>query len=357
MKVNRLLPVEVVFTPNWWHKNLGIKFDRSFFFDSKRRIEEELKMRNYLYERFHLGEIGDAEKKERPVAGPVHLTAGFIIPQMFGCQVNFHDSEPPDVIPLNLNDEDILKLQKPDILNTYPMNELIKMMDELEDQYGYVEGDFDWNGVLNHALDIRGQQVLIDMYEESPILKHLFNVIYETMIDFTKYIISRTGTTSIAVNRQMRNFSPSVNLHSNCSVTMISNEMYEKYLLEYDIKLSKELPPYGIHHCGNNMEVVAPGYKKVENAVLFDVGAGSDIVACRNHLPDAFFNLRLDPVKLLTYSKEEVRKDIINMVNASGDIEKSGICCINIDSGTKDENILEIYKTVQELRKNSRGSQ
>ena len=351
MKADRLLPVEMVFTPKWWHKNLGIVFDRGFFFDADRRVNDELRMQKYLMERFGIDEMSDGDLIERPVAGPWHLTAGFIIPQLFGCEVRFHDSEPPDVIPLGLSDSEIMALKKPDILNTAPMDEIVCMMDELESRFGYLEGDFDWNGVLNHALDIRGQQIFIDMFEENPITTHLFDVIYETMVDFAKYVRSRTGSTSISVNRQMRNFTPSVNLHSNCSVTMISNEMYEKYLLEYDIRLSKELSPYGVHHCGSNMEAVAPGYSKIEDAVLFDVGAGSDIRECRKHLPDAFFNLRMDPVKLMTCTKEQVGEDIRSMVEANGGTDKAGICCINVDYGTSDENIIEIYNTAAQLRK------
>jgi len=87
MKADRLLPVEMVFTPKWWHKNLGIVFDRGFFFDADRRVNDELRMQKYLMERFGIDEMSDGDLIERPVAGPWHLTAGFIIPQLFGCEV------------------------------------------------------------------------------------------------------------------------------------------------------------------------------------------------------------------------------------------------------------------------------
>jgi len=351
MKANIKIPVEIVFTPKWWNTHLGISFDKSFFFDPTRRVEDEMNMRHYLYERFHIEGLGDKEKIKKPVIGPIHLAAGYIIPQLFGCQIIYHNDGPPDIIPLNLSDEDALKLKVPDFKNIYPINDIIKMMDILEKEYGYIEGDIDWSGVLNHALDIRGQQIFMDMYDDSKIAHHLFDVIYESILEFAQYIKKRTGSSSISVNRQTRNFDPPINLHSNCSVQMISNDMYEKLLLKYDIGLSKELQPYGIHHCGDNMDNVVLGYSKVPNVSFFDVGYGSDIKKCRNYLKDAFFNLRLSPVKILTDTKEQVKDDIYRMVEQNGGTDNMGLCCINMDEKTPDENIRAIYEVAEELRK------
>lgn len=351
MKAKQVLPVEVVFTPRWWHKHAKINFDEDYFFDPKRRVHDEMIMRHYLYKRFKIKGLGDEYLTKKPIIGPVQLAAGFIIPQLFGCEIKFHLDGSPDVIPLNLTNEQVLSLKTLDIYNTYPMNKMINMMDVLEKEFGYIEGDIDWNGVLNHGLDLRGQQLFIDMMDDSPLVTVLFNKIYETMIEFVSYIMERTGTTSTAVNRQTINFDKPVTLHSNCAVQMISNEMYEKHLLQYDQKLANLYKPYGIHHCGDNMENVIKGYQKVKDATFFDVGYGSDIAMCRKYLPDAFLNLRLSPVKILTCSPKEVKEDIIRLVKDNGGIHNAGICCINMDENTKDENIAMIYETANELRK------
>ncbi|MBN2852662.1 MAG: hypothetical protein JXQ23_08005 [Clostridia bacterium] len=344
------LPVEIVFNPKWWHENAGINFDENFFFDAERRVDDEMKMRNYLYERFHIEGLGEKERIKKPVIGPVHLAAGYIIPQLFGCKIVYHIDGPPDVIPLNLSDDEIMHLIVPDLKNASPVNRLITMMDTLEKEYGYLEGDIDWSGVLNHALDIRGHQIFMDMYDDSKIAGHLFDILYETVLEFTEYMLSRTGSTSISVNPQTRNFRKKINLHSNCSVAMISNDMYEKNLLKYDILLSEHLQPYGIHHCGDNMEKVAKGYAKIPDVSFFDVGYGSDVKECRKYLPDAFFNLRLSPVKMLHCSSEQVRDDIIYLLEQNGGVKNAGLCCINMDFNTPDENIRMIYETADNLR-------
>lgn len=85
--------------------------------------------------------------------------------------------------------------------------------------------------------------------------------------------------------------------------------------------------------------------------MLFDVGWGSDVRACREKLPDAFLNIRLSSVKLLSCTPAEVEEDIIKLVEDAGGVENVGLCCINIDYGTPDENIRRIFQTAEELRK------
>ena len=50
------LPADIIFHPNWWHKNYGLTFDRDFFYDPTRRVNQEQQMRQLLYERF--GDLG-----------------------------------------------------------------------------------------------------------------------------------------------------------------------------------------------------------------------------------------------------------------------------------------------------------
>ena len=159
-----------------------------------------------------------------------------------------------------------------------------------------------------------------------------------------------TGTTSIATNRSIMNVDPRINLQSNCSVQMISNATYEEFLLPHEIGLSQKMEPYGIHHCGNNMHELAPGYAKVKDACFFDVGWGSDVEECRRHIPDAFFNLRLSPVKLKICTPDDVERDLVALLEQVGDLSNAGVCCINMDHGTPDENVAKIFEVIEHYR-------
>ena len=344
------LPVGVVFHPHWWHEKYGFKFTKEFFTDPEVRVESERRMRHILHERFGDLGLGEEDAQPRPVVGPVHHALGYVLPAILGCEVEYLEDRSPQVITANMSDEQVLALEVPDIQNTSPMKEIIAMMDALEDRFGYLEGDINWEGVQNIALYLRGNQLFLDYYSNPELARRLMDVIVRTIVEVATYVRSRTGTTSITVNPSIAGIDPRINLHSNCSVTMISNETYEEFLLDYDNYLAERLQPYGIHHCGDNMEHVNEGFAKVTGCEFFDVGWGSDVAACREALPDAWFNLRLSPVKLMTCSPQDVKDDVERLLRAAGPLEKASVCCINMDDGTPDENVRAIFEVVERYR-------
>ena len=345
------LPVEVVFHPHWWHENYGIRFTEDFFFDPRTRVESERRMRQILHERFGDVGMGEEESKPRPVIGPVHNALGFVVPGILGCAVEFSPDASPQVITANMSDEQILALEAPDLAETSPMKETIAVMDVLEAEFGYLEGDINWEGVQNIALYLRGNQLFVDYYENAPLARRLLDVVARTCVAVAQYVRRRTGTSSITVNRTVGSVDARINLHSNCSVTMISNALYEEFLLPQENYLAARLQPYGIHHCGGNMEHVLKGFAKVKECGFFDVGWGSDIARCRAALPNAWFNLRLSPVKLQECTPAEVQADVEKALLLSGPIQQASVCCINIDSGTPDDNVRAIHEAVARYRR------
>jgi len=355
LKPDTLLPVAFVFHPEWWHKHYGLSFEREFFFDPDTRVEADLKMRKILNERFgryHIEKETDIEP--RPCIGAVHLAAGYIISEMFGCDIKFSKDSSPQVIPKDMTDEETDQIEPVNLTENKTFQELNILIEQLKKRFGYVTGDINWQGVLNVALDLRGDKIFIDMMQNKARARKLFHAITETIKEFVIYIKSETGTSSISVNRTIKFVDPELYLHSNCSVVMISPAMYQNLLLEYDIEMSNIFQPYGIHHCGNNMHVHAEGYTKVPKASFFDVGWGSNISICRQKLPDAFLNLRYDPVKIRNAQPQEIRADIQKMITQSADLEKTGVCCINMGWDVPDENIIAIIDTVNEYRNKSK---
>lgn len=345
------LPVEIVFHPSWWHRHYGITFDEAFFFDPLKRVESERVMRAALHARFGDVGLGEANAAPRPVIGPVHLAAGFLPSAVLGCKIRYYADASPEVIPANLTDAQVMALQVPDLETNPAFRKLVALMDALEAQYGFIEGDVNWEGVQNVALNLRGQQLFIDYYENPALARRLLDVCARTIEAMVQYIRRRTGTTSVAVNRIVGAVEPRINLHSNCTVAMISARTYREYLLAYDQQLARALYPYGIHHCGADMHKVRHEYARVDGAELFDVGWGSDVAACRAALPNAIFSLRLSPVRVATLTPREVAADVEALLRAAGPLERAAVCCINLDDRTPDENVRAIFEVVDKYRK------
>jgi uroporphyrinogen-III decarboxylase len=315
------------------------------------RVKVERRMRQILYDRFGDLGLGEKEAKLRPVVGPVHLAIGFIVQALLGCRVRFRPDAAPWVLCAELTDREVWALEVPDIELTKPMRETIAMMDALENEFGYLEGDIPWDGVQNVALDLRGQQLFLDYYDQPDLVHHLFSVVARTIYRVADYVRGRTGTSSISLNRIVASIDPRLNLHSNCSVQMISQTTYEKFLLPYECWLAERLQPYGIHHCGDNLEHVVAAYARVPGLAYVDVGWGCDVAACRRALPDAFLSLRLNPARLQIQTPAQVRADVEQLLDQAGPLEKLALCCVAMDAGTPDENVRAIFEIAEHYRR------
>jgi len=339
------IPVEVIFNPNWWFHNYGISFDEPFYLNRRQRIANDVTMRRALYERFG---IGRPDPQPRPVIGSRYIAGGFVLPALLGVEIRFSQQEAAWPVPMNLTREKILALRVPDIRTTWPMSRLIADMDALEKEFGYVIGDLNTAGVLNTALELRGQQLFMDLLEDEELVRHLFAVVAETQLAVAEYVRGRTGTSSVAVNRSIVNVDPHIHVEGNCSGQMISPAVYRKSLLPWHSYLAQRLAPSGMHHCGDNLHIFASAYAETQ-AVFYDVGWGSDVAQCSTALPNAFLNLRLNPVRLLQGTAQQTRDDALALLRAAGRHSQVGLCCINMDYGTPDENVRAIFAAARDF--------
>lgn len=342
------LPVDIVFHPSWWYRHAGIPFDEDFFYHPRRRVEAEQKMEQLLYEKFGEFGLGANRMDKLPEIGAVHNAAGYLISEMLGCRVEYHADSAPQVIPAGMEN---MKVDPRSAFSSPAFRKVEKLIDGLKKKHGYVQGDINWGGILNIALDLSGEKVLTDLFLSPEETKVQFNKIAEVIEKFVGGIAAETKTTSISVNRNIRNIRKPVFLHSECSHTMISEDQYEEFLLPADLAWSMKFRPFGIHYCGKDPHRFAGQFAKIGNLDFLDVGWGGDLKILRKHLPYTFLNIRLDPVTLNNYSEEELISTINTLVHDSGNPYLTGLCCINMDDKTEDSKVATIFRAAESLRK------
>jgi hypothetical protein len=348
-----LLPVEIVLHASWWSHRERITFDEDFYFHPAKRVETERRMERALYERWGGYGLGSSHGEDRPEVGPVHLAAGYIISGMLGCEIEF----PPDASPIvRCANRDKLTIDVGSAFRSPIYLKFVGLMESLKARYGYLCGDVNWGGVLNAALDLRGQELFIEMHDDPLRLQEYFRSIAEVIERFTTGVALETRTTSISVNRTVRFFERPVFLHSECSNTMISAADYEKLLLPIDAAWSRTHRPFGVHHCGNDPHRFAASYARIPALDFLDVGWGGDIAELRSRLPATFLNIRLSPLEIKTQTAAEIRETLRKLVGQSGDGNLTGVCCINMDQDVEDDQITAILETVTELRKEQEGA-
>lgn len=343
---SRQLPVDIVFHPSWWHKNAGISFDESFFYDPRRRVEDERKMEQVLYDRFGDLGLGEDHLKDLPQIGAVHLASGYLLSEMLGCKIEYYEDAPPQVICAH---KDTLDFEVEDAFRSPAFKRLVNLIEQLKAKHGYVVGDINWGGVLNLAIDVRGEEIFTDMLVRPEETEIYFKKIAQVIDKFVWYVQANTGSSSISVNRSARLFDYPVAIHSECSHTMISEEDYRRFLLPIDQEWSMRHAPYGIHYCGKDPHRMAEAFSEIERLTFLDVGWGGDVALLRKYLPNTFFNIRLNPVDIQKYTYDELERNIRERVVASGpDLTLTGICCVNMDKDVTDERIREIYKVASD---------
>ena len=348
MKPKMILPVDIVLSPEWWNEREGIVFDRDFFYHPLKRVEVEQQMEKALYERWGKYGLGAEKDDKCPEVGAVHLAAGFLLSEMMGCEVRYSENHPPQVLPAQRED---LSFNVNDALKSKIFKDFTQMADKMKTKYGYLTGDVNWGGILNLALDLRGENIFTDLILDPDEVQKYMGEIAALINKFTDYIASETGTSSISVNRNVKHFDKPVFLHSECSHTMISVEDYENALLQYDIEWSKQKRPFGIHYCGADPHRFAGSFAKIPHLDFLDLGWGGDVKLLRQHLPNTFFNIRLSPVEIVNQSPEEIHQIITRLVEDSGNLYLTGVCCINMDEKVDDDKITAIFETVADMRK------
>jgi len=344
---NSMLPVDIVLHPSWWHRHEGITFDEDFFFHPAKRVEMERRMEQVLYDRWGRYGLGTDHDRDLPQIGPVHLAAGYLTSEMLGCPVEYHENSAPQVIPADIDSPDISRAA---VFESPAFKRYEILLDRLKTKYGYLCGDIGWAGVLNTALDLRGQAFFLDTID-TPDEAATFTADIAAVIEqFTQHMRRATGTTSISVNRNVRHIAAPVHLHSECSNVMISTDMYEQFFMPIDAEWSRKYRPYGIHHCGHDPHRFAASYAKLPHLDFLDVGWGGDVAELRRHLPTTFLNIRLSPVGIVEQTADEIRSMVRRLVHQSANPYLTGVCCINMDDRVRDEQVSAIFDEVRLLR-------
>jgi len=338
------IPVDIVLAPEWWYKHTGITFDRDFFFHPLKRVESEQRMEKELYDHWGKYGLGADRDKAKPEIGAVHLAAGFMLSEMLGCEVKYTDNHPPAVIAAN---KEFLEIDIDAAFNSKVFQDFLNLTESLKSTYGYLSGDVNWGGVLNIAMDLRGEQIMTDLLMTPDRAQGYFNSIALVIEKFTNHVVSLTRTTSISVTRSVRHLPKPVFLHSECSHTMVSCENYEQFLMPIDARWSREKEYFGIHYCGIDPHRYAESFAKLPKLDFLDLGWGGDVAHLREHLPGTFFNLRLSPVELVNKTAEDIQTTITKLVSDSGNPSLTGVCCINMDDKVRDEQIDAIFNAVQ----------
>jgi hypothetical protein len=324
------------FMPSWWRGNYGVSFGERIIFDPDYRVEVHRFMARTLTERLPELHIGSAD------AQPEVILPDFgnaITAALAGCEVVY----PEDNYPWNrhLAPDAIERLVPPeDIAEAFPYSEIARQVAYLNSKLG-LDARPSWKnrGVLNDAALIGGTDFFAEFAEDTPTARHLLDYCNRVMT----MLIARNGRAAVPAEMAIL---------YNCMVMMVSAGTYRNKLLAYDQNahaLSDALgQSFGIHHCGN-FERYAATYRTLPRIDWFEIGWGSDIRTALEQFPETTIQYILSAVFIASASRAEVRETIAGILDtARGDWHRFRLTMPDIECGTPDDNLREIYACCKE---------
>ena len=337
--------VDVMFDASWWHRFYGVCFDERYVRAHPRyRAELEGKMRRALYDRFGSVGLGSASDEPVPVISTQMTPLNYLVGEIFGCDTYFSPESTPCTVPMRLTEPELEKFDVGSVMDTPIMQKLAEDMDWLEKEYGRVIGDVNPQGVLNNAMCVADAEIFILFLANARLARRVLAIVTDTMIEVIRFIKERTGTSSISVTNIVDQIDPKLFVTSNCSTTMISPDNYREFLLKCDQALANALPPFGIHHCGDDLENMAPEYRKVKGIEFLEVGWGSDLRFVRELFADVHLNARYSPVMMRTATPEVIDRDVKTLIESGKPLEKLSISILGLDDVVPDENVIAFFE-------------
>ncbi len=318
---------EIGFTPRWYSKSLGIVFDERWHSDPSYRKQTRIAMAVELEKRFPEKAIG------RNGDGSLDLLTGTYgasaIAAIYGVPIRYDVEQWPISEHKYLTEQDIDNLTPPDLENNPFFNSLMNQVQWIADNEGKINGYMNWQGVLNNAQRLRGQDIFMDMFLAPERTMHLFECVSTTMIEAAKI-----------VHREQNKFAAELSFFtlSNCLVNMVDPGLYEEFLLPFDQKIAAAFDVIGIHNCAWSATPYLDSYSKIHGITYLDMGQDSDLLKTRDLFPDTRRAIMYTPMELANKPLNEIRKDLNHIAAEYGPCD---IVAADIEHGTPDNKILE----------------
>ncbi|MBZ5653448.1 MAG: hypothetical protein LAO18_23555, partial [Acidobacteriia bacterium] len=324
------ITVVMGFMPSWWEHEYGIKFGRNFHLDRKFHVDSLVRMEQLLLDRF--GDLPDFSHGEDYSGGCAfeRMWGDALIPALFGCEVSFDGpSGHPYAYELGLDDSRVQGLTIPDI-ESHPVTQSLRPRGDRE-ALG-MKGELGFEGVINVAYKLRGQQLFVDMVDAPERARHIFEVVWKTIDEFVRMV--RTWQDPL-VDR------PTYFVNCNCMVNMLSPQMYEEQLLEFDKRFAQQFELFGIHTCNWTVDPYLDSIKQIQDLAYLDMGADSNLEKVHELFPRLYPAVFLHPEEFRSLSPEDITKEVTRIGKALG---KGYVLLSDLEVGTSDNQIRAAYE-------------
>ena len=272
-------------------------------------------------------------------------------PGWLGCELLFRSDSVIAHRHLDLSKDECIAMEMPDARTGGHLKVIGEMIEEmtalcegmtyLGRPVGPVWNGVMWHGLLNVALDIRGQELLSDMYEDP---------------EFVDAFLLKVATWCDALEREWGVAeNPGAFHFSDHGIEMLSPELYERFIVPIIHEMNKRrgAPPWpSLHHCGSGTHLFPIMQREFG---LNDIGALTwplvDIAKVRRDLGEHIWIYGSVADEIVKFGTPDTIYDAVRELMESG-AKGSGRFALGVGDllrGTPMENREAFYAAVKEF--------
>lgn len=328
---------EIGFTPAWYRQHLGIRFGERFHTDPAYRRECVLKMRAELKQRFPGTRIGGIDRPDAPLDLLTGTYGACTVAAIYGVPIVYADDNWPNCEHKYLTDAELARLEPPDLDRNPHFTQLMEQVEWIAAREGPVQGFINWQGVLNNAQRLRGQQLFVDVLEQPEAARHLFACVGATMRQGLQRLHQRQRTSGVDTRFVTV---------SNCLVNMVSPKVYRELLLPWDQKLAAIYGCVGVHNCAWSATPYLEAYAQVPGVAYVDMGIKSDLARARRLFPAARRAVMYTPMDAANKALPEIEADFQIIAREYGPCD---IVVADLEAGTPDTRVMDLLSVCARL--------
>jgi hypothetical protein len=329
--------VSLGFVPGWFTRRCEVKFTDQWHRDPEYRFKTLKAMKAELHRAFPSVPYWDPDNAQ-DLATISGVYGAYPIPHAFGIPLIYGEDRWPALDPQRkLSVEEIENLETDRVLKSPVVEDIFRQMDLIEQQWGVVHGYLNWQGVLNNAFNLRGQEIFLDMFDKPDLVRHFFEVITEVMIGLACKIQERQRASGFPVDQ----FSV-----SNCVMNMVSPQSYAEFVRPCDGKIAESFQRFGVHTCNWDVTPYIEVLAELPKVGYLDMGMMSDMRRVRETFPDTYRAVLYSPVKLQQASLEEIKRDMEKIYN---DLGPCDLVMADVQASTPDERVQALLDMCAEI--------
>jgi len=282
-----VISIEASISKGWLSRALGVRFDRDYYLDPRRRREIDRRCGEYARRELADLQIACTESNlgRRRWIDPDQVLVGGIQPNLIlglllGAELVAHPEMDADVTPRCLAGRDPAELPDPEELLAHPLMERFdgQIQALLRDRSAGLRPipPFFWDtsgraavhGALTTAQKLAGEGIFADLLLDPEPCRRLLAWIAEAWIALVRHY-SRLAETAVDC------------VHvGECSACLVSAEHFEEFVSPTLARISQALGPLRLHSCGSSDHLLEP-ISRLERLQSVDLGGETSVARAR----------------------------------------------------------------------------